>query len=623
MKRLIFISIFLSLLCGSCSKRSHMDAKFDEIDMLCDSNPRLAISMLDSLDYDYLPENDRHRYDLLSIKSRDKAYERHTSDSLILDVIAYYQSHQKSGHYPEALYYGGRVYSDIGDLPTALEYFQMALDATPDNNKTYRSKRLILSQAGRLLEELRLHNQARPYIEKSIAISKYLNDSAGIFYDNLLLLSILRESDSLHIANSHLQEAIRYSHNMPTQDIAWLNIEKALLLLHEEKADSALLTIKPMFHSVDSLCRNYALVTIANIYKKTGQYDTVCHYAKELALSSNLNNRISGFKILFSPEVFPRLPKDSIDFFIQAYGRHLDSYLNRHESQNALLQNTKYNYSLHQRQRERAIEAKLEAEKNRNVISIVCSAIILILIVVIFRTYHTNIKIELKLMLACQLAQNLRISHKIKYMPNANEADKYTKYIEDNKYSQESEYFDFIEEAEYIEDLEEEDKKPRQDMRCIEDHAGKRLRLPFVSQKARLRKELLELLHEIIDDEDSKATKNNKILNSSIVMRLRKMLVKNKGIHADDQAIWLEIEKTVHSAVPEFKSRLMILSLDQMSKGEYHVALLTRCGFRPKEISDLLCLGKSASSDRRRNLAKKIFQSQSAISDLDRLIFRL
>ena len=121
MKRLIFLPILIGLMCGACSKKSPVDAKFEEINILCDTDPHIAMSMLDSIDYGVLSTADRHRYDLLSIKSRDKAYVRHASDSLILDVVEYYDGHRKSGLYPEALYYGGRVYSDIGDLPTALE----------------------------------------------------------------------------------------------------------------------------------------------------------------------------------------------------------------------------------------------------------------------------------------------------------------------------------------------------------------------------------------------------------------------------------------------------------------------------------------------------------------------
>lgn len=87
--------------------------------------------MLDSIKYDGLSDHDRHFFDFLSIKANDKAYVRHESDSLILDVIDYYSSHNKDNIYPEALYYGGRVFSDLGDLPTALRYFRISSMPSP------------------------------------------------------------------------------------------------------------------------------------------------------------------------------------------------------------------------------------------------------------------------------------------------------------------------------------------------------------------------------------------------------------------------------------------------------------------------------------------------------------
>lgn len=149
MRFIRFFIILIAVALFACSRGRN--EKLEEIDALCDSHPRLAMLMLDSIDYNHFSSADRHRFDLLSIKSRDKAYVRHTSDSLILDVIDYYQSHQKSGLYPEALYYGGRVYSDIGDLPTALTYFQKAIDVIPDNKENLRFKSIVNNQTGRLL----------------------------------------------------------------------------------------------------------------------------------------------------------------------------------------------------------------------------------------------------------------------------------------------------------------------------------------------------------------------------------------------------------------------------------------------------------------------------------------
>ena len=90
-----------------------------------------ALPLLDSLekipDTD-LSEGERHYRDFLTIKASDKGYRRHASDSLYLTVKEYFSSHHSREMLPEVLYYGGRVYSDMGNYPIALQYFEEALD---------------------------------------------------------------------------------------------------------------------------------------------------------------------------------------------------------------------------------------------------------------------------------------------------------------------------------------------------------------------------------------------------------------------------------------------------------------------------------------------------------------
>lgn len=113
--------VFVLLLLG-CSENKH-DSRLIDIASTISDSPQEALTRLDSIDYGKLSEADRHYYDLLSIKATDKAYITHKSDSLTLDVIDYYSRNSEDGLYPEALYYGGRVYSDLGNYPTALEFF--------------------------------------------------------------------------------------------------------------------------------------------------------------------------------------------------------------------------------------------------------------------------------------------------------------------------------------------------------------------------------------------------------------------------------------------------------------------------------------------------------------------
>lgn len=111
----------------------------------------MALHSLDSINPDDLSESDRHFYDFLTIKARDKAFITHESDSLILDVIDYYSAYQSDPIYPEALYYGGRVYYELGDYPSALQYFQQALDNPGQAPDTTDLKNRLNSQIGGML----------------------------------------------------------------------------------------------------------------------------------------------------------------------------------------------------------------------------------------------------------------------------------------------------------------------------------------------------------------------------------------------------------------------------------------------------------------------------------------
>ena len=87
-----------------------------------------AIALLDSLSpaINQADKATRMRYDLMLIKSRDKAYIEHRNDSMIAPVVEYFTGHSDPDLTPLALYYAGRVYSDLGDAPRALDYYQKA-----------------------------------------------------------------------------------------------------------------------------------------------------------------------------------------------------------------------------------------------------------------------------------------------------------------------------------------------------------------------------------------------------------------------------------------------------------------------------------------------------------------
>ena len=76
------------------------------------------------------PEPTQMYYRLLCIKANDKAYITHTTDSLILPILHYYEEGGDPALLSTAYYYAGRVYRDLNDAPQALAYFQKGLEVS-------------------------------------------------------------------------------------------------------------------------------------------------------------------------------------------------------------------------------------------------------------------------------------------------------------------------------------------------------------------------------------------------------------------------------------------------------------------------------------------------------------
>ena len=104
--------------------------KLKQVDTIAESNADSAISLLSMINSDTLAnENLKHYYDLLKIRTNDKAYIAHTSADEILKLVDYYESASSDKPLlPQTYYYAASVFRDLNDAPQALEYFQKALD---------------------------------------------------------------------------------------------------------------------------------------------------------------------------------------------------------------------------------------------------------------------------------------------------------------------------------------------------------------------------------------------------------------------------------------------------------------------------------------------------------------
>ena len=100
MKQINLLSALLLLCLYACNNKPYPHT-MQVADKLVYSNPDSACLLLEQLRDSITtePKATQIYYQLLNIKARDKAYITHTSDSLILEVLHYYEDNLKSATY--------------------------------------------------------------------------------------------------------------------------------------------------------------------------------------------------------------------------------------------------------------------------------------------------------------------------------------------------------------------------------------------------------------------------------------------------------------------------------------------------------------------------------------------
>ena len=165
-EKVIFLLLIIMLLASCAGNRKYDDLmqRADSIMNVNDDSAKVAIRMLDGVK-PQLPEfsqSQKMRYELLRHKAMNKAYISFTSDSIMKEVVDYYDRHGSANERMLANYVLGCVYRDLHDAPLALEYYNKATEqadttaADCDYGTLYR----VYSQMGFLFSK-----QYLPYQE--------------------------------------------------------------------------------------------------------------------------------------------------------------------------------------------------------------------------------------------------------------------------------------------------------------------------------------------------------------------------------------------------------------------------------------------------------------------------
>lgn len=566
------ILLFVASMCfTNCSKKP--DERLTKVDQLTSSAPEEAVDSLANIDYDLLSDADKQYHDFLTIKTKDKAFIHHSSDTLVLKVIANESKHKGRGRYPEALYYGGRVYHDLGDMPTALHYYQNALDLLDNDYSQIQLKAKVLSHMGGLLHSLRLYDQAISCLTDVIRIDSIQNDSINYMYDIESLGSVNLNAKNYVSAEYYFRKAKNVAKKLNSKDSIGHNMYLAAIKLHKNELDSALILIRPTVANIDSLYRNVALAYACNIYKRAGVLDTALIYAQDLIRRNKTYNRLTGYQTILSDELVDYTPTDSLLKYLFEYRDLTESYLDQNGNQEALFQTSFYNYQKHLRE-------NIKSEKKNKVLTNCLWAFFVILL----------------LSLVCILYLKYRNkSHQLQ-IQQTNEIV--------NQLREELKYY----EAELSKNISEYISRPDIDTTS-----------PKIQQ---LREKLFEKYKSLSSALKTRYVVPNTILESEAYKKIQKF-IKDDRVIPDSNPVWQELENAISETSPDFIHLLRVLSNGSISKQEIYLTLLIKCGISTTNIAKLLGITKQGIVYRKNNIINKIFGEKLERGAFDSIIHLL
>ncbi|MDE6555958.1 MAG: tetratricopeptide repeat protein, partial [Duncaniella sp.] len=547
----LLLPLLLILIAG-CSSGSRPDPRLERAAALAADSPRKALAILDSVCRDSLSPSDRHRYNFLKVKASDKAFIDHTSDSLILAVLSYADTHRDIIPYGEVLYYGGRVYSDLGDYPTALSYFHKALEEFPPSTPNQVQRATILSQTGRLLNVLRLYEPAIENILEAIEIDSVIGDSVREVINLHLLAHTYTYSGKYENASEVFKTAFSKSRNMDSRVRNRLLPTLAYNHYRQGDIDSAHHYLSLALANVDTLSLTTTLAYAATIYKELGMRDSAYYFADKLIHLPNSLNRSDGYFLLLSPDLFPMVPNDSVAAYIHAHKVELERIFDENANQLAIIQQAQYNYSLHERRRNEA-----DHQKQLYLKWLSFSIIVILFLFAIFSTQRYKYwRSKIQLREALDNIENLKIKL-----------------------------------AESLASTENDDEEAAADENSV------------VLLRENLRKQFLTL-H---DNHDRVSLQLSPDISASEAYKELLKKIGDGSILPDSDGLWTELEKVVLRSFPSFRENLSLLSDARITESDYHTALLIKCHISPSQMAILFGRSKGTIVSRRDTLSIKLF----------------
>lgn len=376
------ITYFFCIICfTSCNKnQQNYPSLMLQADSLINNNPRKTLTLLESLQDSirHMPEETQMYYNLLCIKAKDKSYITHTSDSIISQIVSFYESHEDQDKLMEAYYYMGRVSRDLKDAPRALEYFHKAIDVS-GNTKKYDIVARIYSQMGTLYAFQDVYEEAIAMHEKSLQYQLLTKDSTLLEISMRNIARIYDMTEKKDTAIIYYLKAYDIANKTGCKENAvrilselsgvYININ-----MHDE-------TFNCLYHTLNNALnqsQHFTYVGLGLLHLKTNKLDSAAFYLNKVLGCDNLYISSKVYNSLSIIEELRQNSKEALRY-TRLYQQDMDSVSKITTSGEIRKVRSLYNYQKREKENQ-----KLKLANTQKQLYIFRLALLIILIVFVF-----------------------------------------------------------------------------------------------------------------------------------------------------------------------------------------------------------------------------------------------
>ena len=521
--------------------------------------------------------NKEHYIHLLEEAEQMNAnYVDFTSDSTMLQVVDYFDSHGTPNERLRAHYMLGCVYRDLGEAPHALDCYHDAVlcaDTTAADCDYYTLSRVHSQTAALLGEQMLPHEQLEElHLQYFDAIrAKDTLCALNAMGQMANAYDMLGVPDSVISINRVLAEIYCKRGLYEKMALAQGGMILALIDKKEyEEAKRNIINYELKAVNFDSLGniesgREFFYGVKGRYYVAENQYDSADYYfRKELQTTSDLNNYEYAYRGLFL--LYQKMgQRDSMSKYAQLAYETTDAHFQEKQSDELRHMQALYNYT---RNQSIARQKTAEANRNRQIIIVVLFAFVMTMVIITFGVYmYRRKKREQMRMLQKQYEHDVESLEQAKY---------------DLMKMQEAQITHLVAEKEA-------------DIKQLQK------RLEAYGQSLTSRKQ---------------QTIESKLTETDIYQRLRYLVMHPREKVSQEE--WKQLRDMIDQTLPGFHSTLY--NAYQLKPSDFDICMLDRLYFSPSEIAMLTGNGLSNISMKRTRMLEKLFHITGKGEQFDTLI---